>query len=393
MNLKTVTVADLRPHPANPNTHPAKQIDALGDSLDEFDQVKNVVIWRGMMLAGHAVREAAIKSGRLTLDAVDVSHWDEAKATAFMLADIRLPDMGVYDEAAMVEALREVEEPLGIPGIDEEFLKGLEGWEVKGAKDAPPIEPGAVEKAQAVWQVKEGDVWQLGRHKIACIDSLDGGAVKALIGSDEVGMVWADPPYGISAVVPDGTVGYSFYPKGTYGQLADKNTYAPIIGDDTTETALKAFALCENLDNAIQIWWGGNYYASELPRAKCWIVWDKQTDGNEFADCEIAWTNLTGRLRLFRHTWNGMIKASEQGQRRIHPTQKPVALFEWAANKYFKDGGVAFDPFLGSGISIMGAESIGDTITVIGCEIVPEYIAAVIQRWVDLTAGTPELTK
>ena len=80
MNLKTVTIADLKPHPDNPNTHPTKQIDALGDSLDEFDQVKNVVTWRGLMLACHAVREAAIKSGRLTLDAVDVSHWDEAKA-------------------------------------------------------------------------------------------------------------------------------------------------------------------------------------------------------------------------------------------------------------------------------------------------------------------------
>lgn len=96
MNLKTVTIADLKPHPKNPNTHPGKQIDALGESLDEFDQVKNVVIWNGTILAGHALVTAAIKSGRLTLEAVDVSHWDEAKATAFMLADIRLPDNGIF---------------------------------------------------------------------------------------------------------------------------------------------------------------------------------------------------------------------------------------------------------------------------------------------------------
>jgi ParB-like chromosome segregation protein Spo0J len=143
MNLKTVTLADLEPHPDNPNTHPEKQINALGDSLNEFDQVKNVVIWRGMMLAGHAVREAAMKSGRLTLDAVDVSHWDEQKAKAFMLADIRLPDMGVYDEAAMAEVLRAIDEPLDIPGFDEDFLArmgGLDGFQPVDPSTQPRLD-------------------------------------------------------------------------------------------------------------------------------------------------------------------------------------------------------------------------------------------------------------
>jgi hypothetical protein len=131
MNLKTVTVKDLKPHPDNPNTHPEKQIDALGGSLDEFDQVKNVVIWNGTILAGHALVTAAMKTGRLTLEAVDVSHWPEDKATAFMLADIRLPDMAIVDEAAMAEALRAIDAPLDIPGFDEDFLKTIrfdENW-------------------------------------------------------------------------------------------------------------------------------------------------------------------------------------------------------------------------------------------------------------------------
>jgi hypothetical protein len=126
MNLKTVTIANLKPHPQNPNTHPAKQISALGDSLDEFDQVKNVVIWNRTILAGHGVIEAAIKSGRLTLDAVDVSHWPEDKATAFMLADIRTPGMAIVDEGALVEALRAIDAPLDIPGFDEDFLAGFD---------------------------------------------------------------------------------------------------------------------------------------------------------------------------------------------------------------------------------------------------------------------------
>lgn len=384
MNLKTVTVADLKPHPDNPNTHPPKQIDELAKSLTKFTQIKNVVIWNDRIIAGHGVIEAAKKAGILTLEAQDISHWPEERATEFMLADIRLPDMGFFDEAAMVEALRHIDEPLDIPGFDEEFLKGLDGWEVEGPKEEGPIEPGAAEKAQEVWGVKEGDVWQLGRHKIACIDSLDGEAVKGLIGGDEVGMVWADPPYGINIVDLHGHIGGE--------NLAELGNYTQVVGDNTTETAIKAFALAAKY-GGIQIWWGANYYADMLPLSSSWIVWDKENGENNFADCELAWTNHTGAVRIFRHMWQGMLKASEHGQRRIHPTQKPAALFEWAANKYFKEGGIVFDPFLGSGISVIGAENIGDSTSVIGCELSPEYIAAILQRFLDHTNITPELTK
>lgn len=135
MNLKTVTIADLKDHPNNPNTHPDKQIDALVESLDRFDQVKNIVIWQGYILAGHALRASALKKGLPTLEAVDVSHWSEGEATAFMLADIRLPDMAFIDDEVMAEALRAIDEPLDIPGFDEDFLEGLEAVEVDDPYD------------------------------------------------------------------------------------------------------------------------------------------------------------------------------------------------------------------------------------------------------------------
>ncbi len=190
MNLKTVAVADLNPHPNNPNTHPLKQIEALTKSLNKFTQVKNVVIWNDRIIAGHGIIEAAKKAGILTLEAQDISHWSEDEATEFMLADIRTPGMALVDDEVLVEALRTIDEPLDIPGFDEDFLARLPGFEPEPPPEPPPIEPGAAEKAQAIWQVKEDDVWQLGRHKIACIDSLDEETVRALIGEGSSRMAW-----------------------------------------------------------------------------------------------------------------------------------------------------------------------------------------------------------
>jgi site-specific DNA-methyltransferase (adenine-specific)/modification methylase len=92
------------------------------------------------------------------------------------------------------------------------------------------------------------------------------------------------------------------------------------------------------------ILWGGNYY--DMPASAKWLVWDKQNSG-DFADCELAWTNIPGAARVFRHMWNGMLRASERGPR-VHPTQKPIALMRWCLEQA-KDPRSVVDPCMGSG--------------------------------------------
>lgn len=161
--------------------------------------------------------------------------------------------------------------------------------------------------------------------------------------------------------------------------MIEVGKYAPVIGDDTTETAAISSALLLALfPKAVHIWWGGNHYSDKVPQSSCWLVWDKENTG-DFADAELAWTNQPTAVRLFRHMWNGLMKASERGVRRVHPTQKPVALAEWAFNLYGKHGDVVLDPFLGSGMSIIAAEQTGRT--VYGCEMSEEYCDIIIARW------------
>jgi len=111
--------------------------------------------------------------------------------------------------------------------------------------------------------------------------------------------------------------------------VVDVGKYAPIIGDDTIDTAVVSSQICLDLfPKAVQIWWGANYYAHTLPPSSCWIVWDKENTGN-FADAELAWCSDKSAVRIFKHMWNGMLKDSEHGQRRVHPSQKPIALASW----------------------------------------------------------------
>lgn len=102
-----------------------------------------------------------------------------------------------------------------------------------------------------------------------------------------------------------------------------------------------------------QIIWGGNYFANFLPISPCWIVWDKNNTGR-FADGEMAWTSFNSALRIFKYTWNGMIQeAGFKHEYRIHPTQKPVALYEWLLDKYANEGDIILDTHVGSGSSLV----------------------------------------
>ena len=104
-----------------------------------------------------------------------------------------------------------------------------------------------------------------------------------------------------------------------------------------------------------QIIWGGNFFTESLPSSQGWVVWDKQRpDGVTFSDCELAFTSFNVGLRIFRFMWNGMIQGDmKHKENKIHPTQKPVALYEWLINKYANEGDVILDTHVGSASSLI----------------------------------------
>ena len=108
-----------------------------------------------------------------------------------------------------------------------------------------------------------------------------------------------------------------------------------------------------------QIIWGANFFVESLPSSQGWIVWDKQKpEGISFSDCEIAFTSFNVGIRMFRFMWNGMIQGNMKNkEKKIHPTQKPVALYEWLLNRYAKPGDIILDTHVGSGSSLIACHN------------------------------------
>ena len=123
----------------------------------------------------------------------------------------------------------------------------------------------------------------------------------------------------------------------------------------------------------LQIIWGGNYFLEHLHSTQCFIVWDKNNGTNPMADCELAWTNCPGVVRKFTmHHFNAGYG------KKIHPTQKPVKLYEWLLTKYAKPGWRILDTHMGSGSLAIACHKLGHPLT--ACEIDPTYYENAIER-------------
>ena len=127
----------------------------------------------------------------------------------------------------------------------------------------------------------------------------------------------------------------------------------------------------------IAIVWGGNYFGLEA--SSCWLVWDKDNFTNDFADCELAWTNMTRAVRKFKWRWNGMLQEEmgDKKENRVHPTQKPLALMRWCLS-FAPDAKTILDPFMGSGTTLVAAKREGRK--AVGIELEERYCEAAVKR-------------
>lgn len=419
-------------HPKNARIHPQFQREAMKAALDTVGFVAPVLEAKsGYLVDGHERIWAALQNGNADVPYVRLDIDEDEEAYVLATFD-PLTGLAMYDAELLDGLLQEVNSDN--PAIQQMLSELAEGNGLYyGDQDEPPGDPGAaIDRAEQLvehYGVERGQLWLVGRHRVMCGSSYDSDHILKLLKDIQPDMLHTDPPYGISIVKP--TNGYSaaaiggakafgstgetqrkgatavaFRNSGKVGggrgdeashhardvgrgnpaNIIQSNLYPVIEGDDTPfdPTLFIDFA-------PIVIMWGANYYADKLPPKACWITWDKRENltRNNFADCELAWTNMDSPARIFYHLWNGLHKGSQNGERRTHPTEKPVALFEEIGRMY-ADKGVWVDLFAGTGAQMVAAERSGATCCAMEYE--PLYVATILDR-LERMGITPRLSE
>jgi len=166
-----------------------------------------------------------------------------------------------------------------------------------------------------------------------------------------IDLVITDPPYGIGESTKKRENNITDKWKNPYKKIHNPLDWDNKVPNDTYFDEL--IRISKN-----QIIWGANHFISKIPfDSPCWLVWDKKNGACDFADCELAWTSFDTAVRKFEYLWVGYRK--EEPEERIHPTQKPVKLFEWIIKNYAKEGDTICDPFFGSGSCLVAAVRMG----------------------------------
>ena len=189
-----------------------------------------------------------------------------------------------------------------------------------------------------------------------------GDCAQVLQQLDPVDAVITDPPYGINENNKKNLSRRNLAPAKDYGYFDWDKSPPPQDLIDLIRTKAKWSAL-----------FGGNYF--HLPPTSCWLVWDKLNGDNDFADCELAWTNWPKAVRRLQWRWNGMIR--QGNEERYHPTQKPLEVMKWVITLCPKADSV-LDPFMGSGTTGVACVRTGRRF--IGIEIEKKYCDIAVER-------------
>ncbi len=357
-----ISIKKIKENPDNPRFIKDAKFKKLVKSIKSFPEMlekRPIVVDENMVVLGGNMRLKACKAAGLFDVWIDKAvGWTDKQKKEFIVKDN--VGFGEWDWDILANEW-DVEElndwGLDLPEFDELVLE---------AEEDDYTEPDNLKV-----DIILGDLIEIGEHRLLCGDSTDSNQVAKLMNGEKADMVFTDPPYGIS-----------HSGKGITANGVKGNDFGEILGDNDISVANNSFNLIYNLyPNSIHIWWGANYYCQTLLNGFGWLVWDKQREGNTFSGAELAFVNKGIRLDVFRHLWHGMIKGSEMGQKRLHPTQKPVALVEWCFNNYNAKNLIA-DFFLGSGSTMVASHQLKRKCY--GMELDPKYCQVIIDRMLKL---------
>lgn len=405
-------ISQLKAYPKNAKQHPPEQIDQLVESIDQFGfTIPLLIDEKGLILAGHGRLLAAEKRGMTHVPCLVARGWSAEKKRAYVIADNRLSENGIWDRQILGAELGNLQ----LQGFNLDVLGFAPGevaaliamaTKVEGDPDDAPAPPESP-------VTREGDLWLLGAHRVLCGDSTSPVAVARLLAGAKPHLMVTDPPYGVEydpnwrneAVRSNGVaVGGRATGKVQNDERADwREVWALFPGAIAYvwHGGLHAGAVQMSLKAAkfnirAQIVWvknymiigRGNYHWQHEPLYYAQREGAKDDHWRFEPDHEIAtYAVKLGETADWRGgrkqttVWTIDVVKNDTG----HGTQKPVECMKRPIENNSKGGDLVFDPFLGSGTTLIAAHGIGRVC--LGLELDPSYCDVIVQRWQTYTGG------
>jgi DNA modification methylase len=389
---RVASPASLIPYERNARTHSPAQIDKLCGLIREFGWTNPILVAGNHILAGHARQVAALKLGLDRVPVIDLSHLTKLQRRAYILADNRSAiDAGWDDELLTLELgdLQEAGFDLALTGFDLGELATLFGDEVnEGLTDPDEVPP-----VPAVPVSRLGDVWLLGRHRLVCGDSTTAGAVDAALAGVKPHLMVTDPPYGVEYDADWRTTA-----RNGDGSLLSTGTGRAKgrVENDTRADWSEAWALFPG--DVAYVWCASLHIHSAAEALitsgfdlRASIIWAKSnfaiSHGHYHWQHEPCWYAV--RDKATGH-WHGDRKQTTlwqidkpQKSETGHSTQKPVECMKRPIENNSSAGQAVYDPFVGSGTTIIAAEMTGRACHAI--ELSPNYVDVAVRRWQSFT--------
>lgn len=406
-------VTALAPYVRNARTHSDEQVAQLAASIQAFGWTNPILVDEsGGIVAGHGRLRAAQSLGMVDVPTICLPGLTEAQRRALVLADNKLALNAGWDFGLLRDELAELdtgEFDLSVVGFSDVELEQIATWTPDGLRPGRTA-PDAAPEVPVVPVSRAGDLWLLGEHRLLCGDSAQAADVERVVGENRPKLVNTDPPYGI-AYTDDARVAA----ERASGRSDRKTKWGGGIVNDGARDDAKLQAFLESViraavpsvaDNAAFYLWHpmltqGTFFAAAAAAADILIhrqiIWVKPSLLFGFGDyhwrhelCFYGWRR-GNRPEFYGErnqttVWEITHEASNGA--RVHPTQKPVALFMPPITNHTLPGEAIYEPFAGSGSQIIAAEQTGRRCLAV--EIAPEYVDVCIKRWQDFTGKEAE---
>ncbi len=399
MKLEQVKLDALIPYARNSRTHSDAQVAQIAASIKEFGFTNPVLIDEtGSIIAGHGRVMAARKLAIGDVPSIRLTHLTEAQKKAYVIADNKLAlNAGWDDEMLAVELtdLKDMGFDLDLTGFSTDEIEALlapTGTEGLTDEDAVPEVPEAPVTVL-------GDVWLLGKHRVMCGDSTSIDAVEKLMDGAKASLVVTDPPWNVAygTNLANNAQGYKARTILNDSMSADK--WAEFLSAVVGNLALVTLPGCPlycvmgpsewpAIDKALRD--GGFHWSSTIIWAKDQLVMSRKDYHTQYEPIWYGWNDSAARLWVVKdRKQSDLWECKRPKSSPLHPTTKPVELIERAVLNSSNVGAIVFEPFGGSGSTLIACEKTGRINR--SMELDPKYCDVIVQRWQEFTGQTATL--